>query len=187
MAAALQAALQHLDPGSFQQLEGQFADERGFSQQSQHSYELNAVAGAGLAAAVSTALAEASASSDSSRQQQQSASDSSSRGQDWARQEADLAALDGSQQLVEATADCEAEEECEWEEGDEWDEFEEADMDLTKGSILTDSDTSRGGSSSKHSVTDDEAPPPPTAADDPDRWLFELTEEQLLQLADKVE
>lgn len=37
------------------------------------------------------------------------------------------------------------------------------------------------------SSSDDEAAPQPLAADDPDRWLFELSEDKLLAMADAAD
>ncbi|WIA30129.1 hypothetical protein OEZ86_000222 [Tetradesmus obliquus] len=75
------------------------------------------------------------------------------------------------------------EEDGEWDE-DEYEEWEgEEDEEWVAAAVRSEGSLISGTGSS----SDDEAAPQPLAADDPDRWLFELSEDKLLAMADAAD
>lgn len=170
LAAALQAALQQLDSGSNhqQQQVGAAAADDG--------------EGRGIAAAVSAAFGQTLSAKGNSTWQQAAHPQDHKMQQAVDADDADLAS-DGEQAFAEEYELEDQEEEWEEEEGEEWEA-----VDLARSASVSNPAQQSGSSSSRTEPSaDNDAPPASLAVDDPDRWLFDLTEEQLLELADKVD
>jgi hypothetical protein len=72
---------------------------------------------------------------------------------------------------------------------EDWDEDEYEDWEGEEGEewVAAALAQAEGGQLTGAGSSDDETAPQPLAADDPDRWLLELSEEQLLAMADSAD
>jgi hypothetical protein len=178
LAAALQATLQQLRSNgsglmqdkNYQQAQLQPVDYQHESRQDPGGgYEAGSIS-----ATVSAALAGFSASSQ--QQQQQTMQESNApvlAGDSEGQGHGDYG--DGEDELAEDDFEYEEEDE-DYEDEMLEDEYEVLENDDLGGS---------SSSSSRQEQSDEAEPPAPLAADDPDRWLFDLSEDELLALADE--
>lgn len=186
LAAALQAALQQLESGS-SQLQQQFDLDVSSSRLHQEQQQLSGGTaqasgdGAGIASAVPAAFAAASGADTSSRDQQQAGQTHGHHLQQDRGSDAADTVLDDAYGYEDQY---ELEDEEEWEEGGEWEDVDLAGSDLADGAAQQ---IISGGRPPADDDDDEDDAPAPLAGDDPDRWLFDLTEEQLLDLADKLD